>query len=238
MMVQLTAAKIHGYGPWTLTLGYDREHRLQALQASLYAETQRLFSERDCLVFANRHDEYIIASNGIDYTEHQTIQELIKERFELELRMRIGYGPTPAAADHAMRDMQEAPHIDTDDIIILHMDVDDLTSRIQNTSPYDTSLLMQELHIMMSRYFARLESLSFFMGGDNFMVLASEAGVKGVRKFLDDIADNMGFGLNCGVGRASTGRRAAMMATKSLDMIRDIRDSGSGPKPDIYEAGC
>ncbi|MGI0075474.1 MAG: GTP cyclohydrolase IIa, partial [Nitrosotalea sp.] len=28
-MIQLTIIKITGYGPWTLTLGSDREHRLQ-----------------------------------------------------------------------------------------------------------------------------------------------------------------------------------------------------------------
>ena len=38
--------KITGYGPWTLTLGSDREHELQMLQASLYQKVQKLFSER------------------------------------------------------------------------------------------------------------------------------------------------------------------------------------------------
>ena len=27
-MIQLTIMKITGYGPWTLTLGFDREHEL------------------------------------------------------------------------------------------------------------------------------------------------------------------------------------------------------------------
>ena len=32
-MIQLTIIKITGYGPWTLTLGSDREHELQMLQS-------------------------------------------------------------------------------------------------------------------------------------------------------------------------------------------------------------
>ena len=33
-MIQICIAKITGYGPWTLTLGSDREHVLQMLQAT------------------------------------------------------------------------------------------------------------------------------------------------------------------------------------------------------------
>ena len=39
-MIQLTIMKITGYGPWTLTLGFDREHELQMLQSKLYNKLQ------------------------------------------------------------------------------------------------------------------------------------------------------------------------------------------------------
>ncbi len=42
-MIQLSILKINDYGPWTLTLGSDREHELQILQASLYVELQKEF---------------------------------------------------------------------------------------------------------------------------------------------------------------------------------------------------
>ena len=242
-MIQVTAAKIRGYGPWTLTLGHDREHRLQTLQASLYAEAQRLFSERDCLVFSNRHDEYVIVSNGLNEDGHHRIRDELEERFGVDLQMHVGRGPTPAAADSAahrarLRDVPVLGEAGGDDITILHMDVNDLTSRVRDVPPYGVSVLMLELHLMMARHFAALQSLSFFMGGDNFMVLAGEEGRNGVRAFLDAAAGDLGLCLNCGVGRASTGRGAAMRATRSLDTIREIRDAGSGPKPDIYEADC
>ena len=53
-MIQITIIKITGYGPWTLTLGSDREHEIQMLQASLYLQIQKLFSEKNGLVFSNR----------------------------------------------------------------------------------------------------------------------------------------------------------------------------------------
>ena len=61
-MIQLSILKISEYGPWTLTLGSDREHELQMLQASLYKEVQKLFSEKNCLVFLNRADEFFVVS--------------------------------------------------------------------------------------------------------------------------------------------------------------------------------
>ena len=242
-MIQVTAAKIQGYGPWTLTLGHDREHRLQMLQASLYAEAQRLFAERDCLVFANRHDEYLVVSNGLDEAGHHHIRDHITGRFEVSLQMYTGRGDTPAAADSAAHQARQrgVPVLGEDgddDITILHMDVDDLTSRTQDVSPYGISMMMLELHLMMARHFARRQSLSFFMGGDNFMVLASQEGTDGIREFLDAAAESLGLRLNCGVGRGHTGRGAAMMATRSLDAIRKMRVSETGPRPDIHEADC
>ena len=72
-MIQLTIIKINEYGPWTLTLGSDREHGLQMLQASLYKEVQRLFSEKNCLVFLNRSDEFFVVTNGLTLNDHITI---------------------------------------------------------------------------------------------------------------------------------------------------------------------
>ena len=43
--------------------------------------------------------------------------------------------------------------------------------------------------------------------------------------------------LNCGIGNANTGREAVKLATKSLDTIREIRDSGK-EKPEVYELSC
>ena len=73
-MIQLSILKITEYGPWTLTLGSDREHELQMLQASLYKEIQKLFSDKNCIVFLNRADEFFVISNGLELEDHIQIQ--------------------------------------------------------------------------------------------------------------------------------------------------------------------
>ena len=97
-MIQLTIIKITGYGPWTLTLGSDQEHRLQMLQASLYKEIQHLFSEKNCLAFPNRFDELFVITNGLSIDDHIEIQKQLVKSFELSLSLSMGQGNTPFEA--------------------------------------------------------------------------------------------------------------------------------------------
>ena len=90
-MIQLSILKITEYGPWTLTLGSDREHELQMLQASLYKQVQKLFSEKNCLVFLNRSDEFFVVSNGLTLDDHIEIQKTLEELFEVHLTISIGF---------------------------------------------------------------------------------------------------------------------------------------------------
>ena len=72
------------------------------------------------------------------------------------------------------------------------------------------------------------------MGGDNFMVVSNSEHKINAQKFIDVIKNEMDLFLNCGIGTGITARDAAKLATKSLDRIREIRDSGK-EKPEVYE---
>ena len=247
-MIQLSILKITEYGPWTLTLGSDREHELQMLQASLYKKIQQLFSERNCLVFLNKSDEFFVVSNGLTLDDNIEIQKSLKESFEVSLTISIGYGNTPFEANLKAYDAKQNNIILNKEhtifgfinnelefnVSIMHLDVDDLKSKRQDNSPYEISLKIFELHSKIARYFIEKNSITFFMGGDNYMVVASDDAKKSVQSFIDTIKNNDNISLNCGIGNAQTSRDAVKLATKSLDTIRDIRDSGK-QKPDVYE---
>ena len=247
-MIQLSILKITEYGPWTLTLGSDREHELQMLQASLYKQIQQLFSAKNCLVFLNKSDEFFVVSNGLTLDDHIEIQKSLKKLFEVTLTISIGYGNTPFEANlkaysgkqnNILLNQEYAifGFIDNSlefDVSIMHLDVDDLKSKRKDNSPYEISLKIFELYSKIGRYFIEKNSLTFFMGGDNYMVVASDDAKNSVQNFIDLIKNNDNISLNCGIGNAQTSRDAVKLATKSLDTIRDIRDSGK-PKPDVYE---
>lgn len=250
-MIQLTIIKITGYGPWTLTLGSDREHKLQMLQSSLYKEIQNLFSEKNGLVFSNRFDELFAITNGLSLNDHIEIQKKLAESFDLQLSMTIGYGDSPfeanLKADKARKSkiILEKKHnifgyVDgrADQLVqIMHMDVDGSTSISAKKSPYEISSLVFKLYSEMSEFFLTKNCLTFFMGGDNFMIVTSGNGKEHSIKFLDLMKEKHGIALNCGIGTAKTAREAAKLATKSLDTIRELRDSGKNQQR-ILELTC
>jgi len=116
----------------------------------------------------------------------------------------------------------------------MHLDVDDLSSKRKTDSPYEISSIIFSLFSKMSKFFLEKNSLTFFMGGDNFMVVASNDAKNSTQNFIDMIKKEDGISLNCGIGNAHKSREAVKLATKSLDTIREIRDSGK-EKPEIYE---
>jgi len=246
--MQLTIMKITGYGPWTLTLGSDREHELQILQASLYQKIQELFSKKHGLVFPNRSDEFFVITNKISLNDHIEIQKELESKFEIKLDMSIGSGISPFDANVlANNDKKSKKFLNEkyniygsmngkveQNVTIMHLDVDGLTEKRQMISPYETSSLMFKLYSKMSDFFLEKKSLTFFMGGDNFMVISNSDHKENAQKFIDIIKLEMDLFLNCGIGSGVTARDAAKFATQSLDRIREIRDSGK-EKPEVYE---
>tara|TARA_B110000196_G_C20975884_1_gene580988 strand:- start:108 stop:839 length:732 start_codon:yes stop_codon:yes gene_type:complete len=240
--------KITGYGPWTLTLGSDREHEIQMLQASLYIQIQKLFSQKNGLVFLNRADEFIAITNGITLDDHIQIQKKLEASFDLKLSMSIGFGDSPYDANvsahngkKSITKLNEEHNIygfidgkNESKVTIMHLDVDNLTSKSSTMSPYEISSTIFKLYAKMSEFFLTKKSLAFFMGGDNFMVVTNSDYKKSTEEFIGIIKNEFNIILNCGIGTGKTARDAVKFATKSLDTIREIRDAGKD-KPQIYE---
>jgi GTP cyclohydrolase IIa len=218
------------------------------LQASIYKKVQELFSTKNCLVFLNKSDEFFVVTNGLTLDDHIEIQKSFKELFEVSLTISIGYGESPfdanlkaynAKQNNIVLDEEHSIYgfIDNNleyNVSIMHLDVDDLKSKRKDNSPYEISLKIFELFSKIGRYFIQKNSLSFFLGGDNYVVIASDNAKNSVQNFIDMIKNDDQISLNCGIGNAKTSRNAMKLATKSLDTIREIRDSGK-QKPDVYE---
>jgi GTP cyclohydrolase IIa len=239
-MIQITLIQIDNYGPWTDTLGSDREYRLQSIQAELYSFLQREFAKRDGLVFYNRFDEMLAVTNGIGPSEHQSILELTKERFPFTVSMGVGIGRTSFEAQHIastlLQSKGSAQSEDRRGVLVFdhatqhsetfaqiaHIDVNNVTQRFTDrVSAYETSLRIMQLYLDLMRAFLRREALLFYLGGDNFMALTNGMDAGEIKSTLMDHAHaGRGISLKCGVGVARSGRRAAELATANLDRIR------------------
>jgi len=249
-MIQLTIIRIEGYGQWTLTLGSDREAQLQMLQARIYHDVQRLFSERDSIVFFNRFDEYFAITNGLGVDDHLHIQhELTKLYDNMLMSMTIGAGKTAFEANlNAYRTRKEGRMLDGNSRIfgsvqpqadvaqIMHIDIDS-SAKVGNwLSPYELTALVMKIYSRLAEEFLKHDSLAFFLGGDNVMVISNGMSKEQADIVLKKVTAGNDIKLNCGIGIGKTGRRAAEAATKALDTIRDLREEGKIQT--IYEIQC
>jgi len=252
-MIQLTIIRIEGYGPWTLTLGSDREAQLQMLQARIYHDVQRLFSERDGIVFFNRFDEYFAITNGIDADDHLRIKNELASLYDnMSMSMTIGAGKTAFEANlNADRTRKEGRKmLDNNNnskifgsinshagiAQIMHIDIDS-SAKVGNwLSPYELTALVMKIYSRIAEDFLKHNSLAFFLGGDNIMVISNGMTKEQADEVLKKVTADNDIKLNCGIGIGKTGRKAAEAATKALDTIRELRETGKIQT--IYEIQC
>ncbi|MGA3406812.1 MAG: GTP cyclohydrolase IIa [Candidatus Bathyarchaeia archaeon] len=239
--IQVTLIQIDNYGPWTTTLGNDREHRLQILQAELYSSLQKSFSPKNALVFYNRFDEMLAVTNGISREEHKEIQANVQDHFPFTVSMSIGVDISPFKAHvRASRMLQTAGSAQSSQrknvlmadetlrasdgyVQIAHIDVDDITDITDHSSPFETSIRLLRSHLELMTVFSQLDSLLFYMGGDNFMAVTRELSEETIAEKLSNYSLN-GLPLKFGLGIAQTARKAAELATMNLEHVRLSRD--------------
>ena len=249
--VQITLIQIDNYGPWTSTLGNDREHRLQVLQADLYSTLQTSFSMKNGLVFFNRFDEMLAVTNGISQAEHKEIQSNVQALFPFTVSMGIGVDVTPFKAQvQASKMLQATGSAQSEDrrsvlavketltldeayAQIIHIDVDGITHISDHSFAFETSIRLQHSHLDLMTLFGQLDSLLFYLGGDNFMAVTPNLSEENVSAKLSNYPLN-GLPLKFGIGRAETGRKAAELATMELEHVRHAR-AGCIISPNIRE---
>lgn len=261
MSIQISIIKIEGYGPWTLELGSDREAQLQMLQAKLYYDLQKLFSDKDCLVYQNRQDELFAVTNGLSVEDHSIILSYISGSYrEINLSMAIGIGSTPLDASlNAYCARRHNNQLRTDvplygnhtyllssrhqstirsdmTVQIMHLDIDGSTRMSNMISPYEVSTFIIRIFSRIADEFVNKKSMTFYLGGDNFMIVSDTIPSEEVRSIISNICEQLKVKLNCGIGIAKTAREAAGAATGALDTIRKLRKEGIIHQ--VYEIRC
>jgi GTP cyclohydrolase IIa len=109
---------------------------------------------------------------------------------------------------------------------VLHIDVDNSTRVSNMLSPYEITARIMSMFSMIIEMFIEQKSMTFFLGGDNFMVISNTVSKEKVAEIIKKIQDSQNIKLNCGIGKAATGRKAVQAATEALDKIRSLRDKG------------
>lgn len=232
-MVQLTLIRLNQYGKWTHTLGENREHILQMYQAEFYKTIQKKLSNLGGIVFQNRQDELFAITDGIGIRDHQTIHSDLESMFPFDVIMFIGYGNSSFDVNNTIlrliRSTNEKKGVfgsttSEGEVCIIHSDIQGVTNISNNVSPYEVSNIVYKVQQLVSDFFMHKNSLTFFVGGDNFVTISGDGEENAVPDLIRMIREKTGLTLNCGIGKGRSGLEAMMMATTSLDSIRVLRD--------------
>ena len=98
---------------------------------------------------------------------------------------------------------------------ILHIDIDSSAKLSSRFSPFEITLLLSKIYLKLSEYFLKKESLTFFIGGDNFMVLSNGLRKEDSRRIITKVSNCFEIKMNCGIGIGRTGRKVCRGCHKS-----------------------
>ncbi|QFU83532.1 GTP cyclohydrolase III [Natronorubrum aibiense] len=239
---QVTLFQIDNYGPWTVTPEPRREADLQTLQSRLYADISQFVGNRGGYVFFTRFDNMIAVTNGCSFEDHELLQESVGNRYPVTLSIGVATGTNPvqALADATARIQEagsaqdktrreclegrviEAPHRTDGDVQIAHFDVVNATGQYTDElNAFDTFIEIEQGYAELMRHMRYAHnSLSFFVGGDNIIVVCPDLEAADYEEAVAHVEAAVDVELQVGVGRGKSAHDAGFAAKHALETCR------------------
>ncbi|AHF99285.1 GTP cyclohydrolase [Halostagnicola larsenii XH-48] len=239
---QVTLIQIDNYGPWTVTPEPRREADLQTMQSRLYADISQFVGNHGGYTFFTRFDNMIAVTNGLSLEDHAVLQESVGNRYPVTLSLGVATGTSPvqaladatelvqdagSAQDKHRREILdgrvvEAEHGTTEDVQIAHFDVIDATGNYTDElNAFDTFIEIEQGYAELMRHMRYAhDSLSFFVGGDNIIVVCPNLEEPDYREAIAHVEDAVDVELQVGVGRGANAHDAGMGAKHALETCR------------------
>ncbi|WP_137290043.1 GTP cyclohydrolase III [Natronorubrum halophilum] len=239
---QVTLVQIDNYGPWTVTPEPRREADLQTLQSRLYADISQFVGNRGGYTFFTRFDNMIAVTNGLDLADHALLQESVGNRYPVTLSFGVATDASPvrALAD-ATKYVQDAgsaqdknrqeclegrvledDHRTDDDVQIAHFDVINATGQYTDElNAFDTFIEIEQGYAELMRHMRYAhESLSFFVGGDNIIVVCPDLTEADYEEAVSHVEEAVDVELQVGAGRGTSAHDAGFAAKHALESCR------------------
>ena len=224
MTVSLALIVLKDYREWVESLGYDREWLVQATQSAMTRHLTLEYSNIGAFSCPLTYDSYLVVLNSIRLDEFSSATRRIEKKAPRGLLVYIGSGEDYANALDSIKPLELATRAEKFRTtmpgvsIVAHVDMNDYRYRIANDGWLSTWIKVLDLKEKVRKSALKLGGLSFYAGGDNFVVFLPTR--DSLRLFLDQLRVN---GIKVGIGIARKPRRALELAAKSLDEIRETR---------------
>jgi GTP cyclohydrolase IIa len=228
-LVQVTIIRLIGYREWTESLGPDREHIIQRVQAQLHRELVEAFSKLNAWAHPLRYDYLLAITNGLgndeliriikglaDYSPvplssgtYADVNPRVAEKEAFRLAIKAGPGVS------LMGDFDDGP------VAIAHIDLIDSTSSTEWTSSYQLYEHVWGVVNQVRLHLAQYGGITLYLGGDNIVSIIQPTINEDDLKPLANLVNS-----RIGIGIASSGRAAMKLATEALDMLRSRNNHG------------
>lgn len=219
-MPRITLIKLLRYREWTENLGYDREWIIQKKQARTYDILQTLFSKKNGFVIPLRYDYYLALSNGINKETHQEILTEIDSIAPHGVKIVSIPHKYPAIGQLiASHLLEEKPgklvyvEGEEDENVVVHVDFNSVTMYTEMTSVFESYMRIQTLYSLLTKYVFQLGGITSYLGGDNMLAIVPEEN-------LNELLELLPSYLKAGIGLSYVPRKALLLASKALTIIR------------------
>ena len=241
LLIQITIIQIDNFGPYTETLGDNREHKIQILLSEIFIELQKQFNTRNGIVFSGSKDNLIAISNGFSIKDHDKILNVIESKFPVTVSMGIGAGNTPLEAQaDASKSLQEMGSAQSsrkkvlgynghafpieDEILVAHVDINQYTKiATDKTAHYDNYLKLNKSYLTLMENFKKIGAICYFNGGDNFISICPNTISPNEFDKIITIYEliHAPWKLKVGIGKGNNALEALSRANRGLHQIRE-----------------
>ncbi len=228
-MVQVTIIRLIGYKEWTESLGPDREHIIQGVQARLHGGLVDAFSGLNAWAHPLRYDYLLAITNGLGNEEITRVVRRLSEYSPVPLSSGTYANANPRIAEREAFRLAiragpgESLMGGSDDgyVAIAHIDLVDSTTSTEWTSSYQLYEHVWGVVDQVRLYLSPHGGITLYLGGDNIVSIIPPTINEDELKPLANLIN-----ARIGVGAARSGRTAMRLATEALDILRSRNDHG------------
>ncbi|MGC9209119.1 MAG: GTP cyclohydrolase IIa [Nitrososphaeria archaeon] len=213
------------YEGWILSLGSDREWKVQVMQHRLYSELQRAVSEHGGFLVPLTFHNMLIIANGMDSRANSAIFEILRSASPVPFKAADGTGNTILTAarnaHHKLKRMSAgetdlSSNNDSSNVVAAHFDLNSYLEKLRN-GPLDQ--VIEQINALISHVneiSKTVQGVSAYLGGDNVALFTDESSLS----LLENIKHDQ---VKVGIGVARTARESLRLAAEGLSFIRRNR---------------
>ncbi len=213
------------YEGWILSLGSDREWRVQVMQHRLYSELQKVVSENGGFLVPLTFHNMLIIANGMDSRADSIIFETLRSISPVPFKAAGGTGSTILSAARNAHDKlkrmsagetQPSNSDDNSNVVAAHFDLNSYLEKLRDEALDRVVEQINALIFYVNHLAKTVQGVSAYLGGDNAVLFTDESSLSLLESIKHDQA-------KVGIGVARTARESLRLAAEGLSFIRRNR---------------